>query len=111
MPITTLTGGYGLFQAANSTAVVTGASLGQRGVVSGMLSLSRNLGLITGGSAMGAVFAMSVGATDILSAGPQVIAGGMRSTFGVAAAILLVALAVSLHRFTSSWNAKATLAQ
>ena len=34
----------------------------QRGVVSGMLNLSRNLGLITGASAMGAVFALASGA-------------------------------------------------
>src|SRR5205823_10892734 len=54
--IAVLTPGYQLFQAANNTAVMTDVRPDQRGVMSGMLSLSRNLGLITGASVMGAVF-------------------------------------------------------
>mgnify|MGYP006211203185 CR=1 FL=1 len=48
--------GYALFQTANNTAVMSDIATEQRGVIAGMLNLSRNLGLITGASAMGAVF-------------------------------------------------------
>ncbi len=57
--IAILTPGYQLFQAANNTAVMMDVQPDQRGVMSGMLSLSRNLGLITGASLMGAVFALA----------------------------------------------------
>ena len=57
----------------------------QRGVISGMLNLSRNLGLITGASVMGAVFAFASATTDITTAQPEAVAAGMRITFAVAA--------------------------
>jgi hypothetical protein len=41
-----------LFQTANNTAVMTDVSPDQRGAISGMLNLSRNLGLITGTSSL-----------------------------------------------------------
>jgi EmrB/QacA subfamily drug resistance transporter len=56
-PLMVITVGYALFQTANNTAVMTNTRPEERGVVSGLLNLSRNLGLITGASAMGAVFA------------------------------------------------------
>jgi hypothetical protein len=49
-----------------------------------MLNLSRNLGLITGASVMGAVFALASGAADIATAQPEAVATGMRITFAVA---------------------------
>ncbi|KJS02657.1 MAG: hypothetical protein VR65_04775 [Desulfobulbaceae bacterium BRH_c16a] len=58
IPIALITGGYSLFQTANNTAVMTDINPDQRGVISGMLNLSRNLGRITGASLMGAVFAL-----------------------------------------------------
>jgi EmrB/QacA subfamily drug resistance transporter len=93
-----LTPGYQLFQAANNTAVMTGIRPDQRGVISGLLSLSRNLGLITGASVMGAVFALAVGTTDMTTAQPAAIATGMRITFTVAAALITLALATGLAR-------------
>ncbi|TJV65438.1 MAG: MFS transporter, partial [Mesorhizobium sp.] len=56
-PIAVITSGYALFQTANNTAVMSDIRPDQRGVISGLLNLSRNLGLITGASVMGAVFA------------------------------------------------------
>jgi MFS family permease len=111
MAITTLTAGYGLFQAANSTAVVTAASSVQRGVVSGLLSLSRNLGLITGASVMGAVFVAGVGTEEVLSAGPHEIAGGLRLVFGVAVALILVAILLSLHTARTSATGETLVAR
>ena len=85
-PLVIVTSGYALFQAAHNTAVMADVAAGERGVVSGLLTLSRNVGLITGASAMGAVFA----------------AGGLRFSFLLATALLILALA--LARLTSNAN-------
>src|SRR5882757_4996575 len=61
-----ITVGYALFQTANNTAVMSDIGPDQRGVISGMLNLARNLGLVTGASAMGAVFALAT--ADITAA-------------------------------------------
>ncbi len=94
-PLVVITAGYALFQAANNTAVMTNIRPDQRGVISGMLNLSRNLGLITGASAMGAVFALASATTDIATARPEAVATGMRITFAVAAGLIVVALAIA----------------
>lgn len=95
-PLAVLTAGYALFQAANNTAVIANSKAGQRGVVSGLLTLSRNLGLLTGASLMGTVFAIGSGATNLLAASPAEVAAGMRGTFAVAAGLICVALAVAV---------------
>jgi EmrB/QacA subfamily drug resistance transporter len=94
--IVVLTPGYQLFQAANNTAVMTDVRPDQRGVVSGMLNLSRNLGLVTGASAMGAVFALAAAASDVATASPAAVAAGMRITFAVAALLIVAALAAAV---------------
>ncbi|TIS93149.1 MFS transporter [Mesorhizobium sp.] len=94
--IAVLTPGYQLFQAANNTAVMMDVHPGQRGVISGMLSLSRNLGLVTGASVMGAVFALASATIDITTAHPEAVAAGMRITFAVAAVLIGVALAIAV---------------
>ncbi|CAI8756679.1 EmrB/QacA subfamily drug resistance transporter [Pseudomonas sp. IT-P291] len=92
VPLAVMTAGYALFQAANNTAVMLEVEAPQRGMVSGLLGLSRNLGLITGASVMGAVFAFGTASDDILQAQPEAIAQGMRMTFAVAAGLILAAL-------------------
>jgi predicted MFS family arabinose efflux permease len=79
VPMVVMTVGYALFQTANNTAVMVDIRPDQRGVISGMLNLSRNLGLVTGASVMGAVFA----------------ATSMGITFAVAAILIVVALAIA----------------
>jgi EmrB/QacA subfamily drug resistance transporter len=98
-----LSPGYQLFQAANNTAVMVNVSPGERGVVSGMLSLSRNLGLITGAAVMGAVFALAIAKPDITTARAEAVADGMSVTFAVAAVLMMVALAIA---FVSRARAK-----
>ena len=93
-PLVVLTAGYALFQAANNTAVLADVRADQRGVVSGLLNLSRNLGLVTGASVMGAVFALASGASNVADAQPDAVAAGTRVTFAVAAGLLVVALAL-----------------
>ncbi|HEX6093390.1 MAG TPA: MFS transporter [Dongiaceae bacterium] len=94
--IAVLTPGYQLFQAANNTAVMMDVQADQRGVISGMLNLSRNLGLITGAAVMGAWFALASGTVDITTAPPEAVATGMRITFAVAAALIVAALAIAV---------------
>ena len=95
LPLVVLTAGYALFQAANNTAVMANLQPGQRGVISGMLNLSRNLGLITGASVMGAVFALGSGTANVMTARPEAVAAGMRITFAVAAGLVGVAVGIA----------------
>ena len=95
VPLVVMTAGYALFQAANNTAVMTNIRADQRGVISGLLNLSRNLGLITGASVMGIVFALGSSTADIVAARPEAVAAGMRITFAVAAGLIVVALAIA----------------
>lgn len=90
-----MTAGYALFQAANTTALMSAAATDQRGVTSALLALTRNLGLVAGASAMGMVFSVSSEALHLpwLSAGG---ATGLQVTFVVAGLLASVALAVWL---------------
>ena len=111
-PIAVVTAGYALFQTANNTAIMTDVRQDQRGVVSGLLSLSRNLGLITGASVMGAVFASASGSVDIGTARPEDVAAGMRFTFGVASMLVVFAVAVAVGRPGSCrWRTESTESQ
>ncbi|MEW2087347.1 MFS transporter [Streptomyces sp. NPDC005283] len=96
-PIVVITVGYATFQTANNTAVMADIRPDQRGVTSGMLNLSRNLGLVTGTSVMGAVFALASATTDVTTAPSEAVATGMRFTFAVAAILIVVALAIALR--------------
>lgn len=89
-----LTPGYQLFQAANNTAVLSDVPDDRRGAVSGLLSLSRNTGLIAGAAAMGAVFAHLVGTHDFAHACAQAIRAAMGGTFLLAGVFMLVAVVV-----------------
>jgi EmrB/QacA subfamily drug resistance transporter len=95
-PIVVITGGYSLFQTANNTAVMTAIRPDQRGVISGMLNLSRNLGRLTGASVMGAVFAMAAATSTITTASSEAVASGMRITFAVATLLIVAALAIAV---------------
>jgi EmrB/QacA subfamily drug resistance transporter len=96
VPMAVVTAGYALFQTANASAVMANVPADRRGVVSGLLSLARNLGLVTGASAMGALFAAASGAADLAAAGPAAVASGMRATFAAAAVLIAAAVAVAV---------------
>lgn len=66
----------------------------QRSVAGGLINTARNLGLITGASLMGAVFAVGSGATDMATAHPDALDSGLRLTFAVPAALIVMALAI-----------------
>jgi MFS family permease len=92
--IVIMTAGYATFQAANNTGLMSRVDAAQRGLASGMLSLSRNLGLVTGASAMGAVFAAATGPAV---SDPTSVAAGLHATFGVGALLIAVALAIAVR--------------
>lgn len=86
-----LTPGYQLFLAALNTKGMLQAPAGRRGTISALLSLSRNLGLITGASAMGAIFAMAVGQADVTGASPDAIGFGLSATFTIGSVLVFIA--------------------
>lgn len=107
--IVIITPHYALFQAANNTAIMHDVRADQRGVISGLLSLSRNLGLITGASVMGTVFAAASGTSDFTAAHPAAVAAGMHATFAVAVLLIVVALGIAFGRRV--FAARASLSQ
>lgn len=94
VPMCLVTASYALFQAATITAVTRASGVRERGVIAGLLGLARNLGLITGASAMGTVFSMATGRVDLDSASPAAIATAMRVSYLVAALLVTIALAL-----------------
>lgn len=96
LSVAILSPGYQLFQASNNTAVMTNVSTEERGVFSGLLSLSRNIGLITGASAMGTLFAAFSDASQISNASSSSVAVGMQVTFFVATLLVLSALTLTI---------------
>ncbi|WP_233492822.1 MFS transporter [Chromobacterium sp. ATCC 53434] len=95
-PLLLLTVGYAQFQAANNTQVMAGSDASRRGLVAGLLNLARNLGLVTGAAAMGAVFAAATGTDQLATAAPEAVARGMHVVFAAAAGLIALALAISL---------------
>lgn len=92
--IIVLTPGYQLFQAANNTAALADVPKERRGMASGLLGLSRNIGLMAGASLMGAVFAHGAGTGDFIHAAPAAISAGMQLTFLLAGGLVLSAMAL-----------------
>ena len=87
IPIAIMTAGYSLFQTANNTAVMHGAAANQRGVISGVLNLSRNLGLLTGATFLGGVFALVANRSALPH--PDAVVFATRITFSVATAFIV----------------------
>lgn len=96
VPIVAITGSYAIFQAANNTGVMADVPQDRRGVISGLLTLSRNLGLITGASAMGAVFASASGSAHGVQGAPDAIAAGMHTTFAIATVLIALSLGIAV---------------
>lgn len=92
----TLTPGFQLFLAANNTAVMAGAPEEQRGMVSGLLGLSRNMGFMTGASVMTTFFAAAVGSADISIASARAVLDAFTMTFLASASLTLLALILAL---------------
>ncbi|HEY0043867.1 MAG TPA: MFS transporter [Allosphingosinicella sp.] len=94
LPIAVTTLGYALFQTGNNSLVLRRAPAGQRGLVSGLLTLLRNGGLIGGASAGAAIFAYALAGIDPAAASPDAVAAATQATFAAAAALVALALAL-----------------
>lgn len=92
LSVAVLTGGYALFQASNNTSVLAAAGTTHRGLASGLLHLSRHLGLLLGAAAIGAVFARAGQGHEADAAG---VALGFRQVFCAAAVLCTAALAIA----------------
>lgn len=90
-----LTPAFQLFLAANNTAVLTNAAKEQRGRLSGLLGLSRNLGLMTGASAMSFLFVAILGTGDAAQAAAAEVAHAFSMTFTAAAGMALITLGLA----------------
>ena len=98
-----LTPGYQLFLAANNTQTLTAGPATQSGSVSGLLGLSRSLGLIAGASLMGGLFSA---AAEAFGDTPQTSAtAGMQTTFVVGAVLLALAVVFGGSRKVSGFKA------
>lgn len=86
-----LTPGFQLFLTANNTAVMAAAPEDRRGMLSGLLSLSRNLGLMTGASAMAALFAALTGPLPVTQAPREAVANAFTVTFLTASGLAVIA--------------------
>ncbi len=86
--------GLAFFQTPNNTAVMADARPEERGLVSGLLALARNLGLMTGASLMGALFAHAAG--DAAVATPEAVTQGMQFAFRIAAFMAAAAFILAL---------------
>ena len=64
-------------------------------MVSGLLNLSRNLGLVTGASLMGAIFMRAAGVASIEGARASAVVIGTHAAFLTAAAFLALALVLT----------------
>ena len=100
LPISVMTAGYAVFQTANNTVLMTNVSRDRRGAIAGLLNLARNLGLISGASAMGAVFAHASRSADITAGSATSVAAGMHVTFAVAATLMFGALVIGVRGHT-----------
>ena len=92
------TASYACFQTANNTAVMANVAPDRSGVISGLLNLSRNLGLVTGATLMGALFALGCGSDDVVTAAPAAVAAGLHVTFAIAAGLAGAAFALQRAR-------------
>ncbi|MCL6702234.1 MFS transporter [Pseudomonas sp. T1.Ur] len=89
--ITVTTLGYAMFQTANNAAVMAEIPASQRGVIAGLLNLSRNLGFFSGAAVLGAVFAALLPTNGTPSASPQAVADGLHVTFAAALSLMVLA--------------------
>jgi len=99
--------GLGLFQSPNNSAVLGSVPAERLGVASGLLSLSRNLGVASGLPLLSALFATRVIASPnlqeksmgISKASPAALLNGLSLTYQAAAGIVLAAVILAALAF------------
>ncbi|WP_298920965.1 MFS transporter [uncultured Roseobacter sp.] len=97
-----LTPAFQMFLAANNTAVLAGATKDESGRLSGLLGLSRNIGLMTGASAMSSLFVIVLGTGEADQASAEEVANAFSITFSAASALALMTLGLAIYGFSSA---------
>lgn len=95
--------GLGFFQSPNNSAVMGAVAAERLGIASGLLALSRNLGVASGLPLLSALFAtqlmaasgLSGAPVDVSNAHPAALVSGIELTYRVAAGVVLLALFVA----------------
>lgn len=96
LPLVLLTPGFQLFLAANNTALMLVSGENQRGMVSGLLGLSRNLGFMAGASVMMALFAAAAGTRQIVDAPAAIVGRAFTVTFLAGVAMTACACLITI---------------
>ena len=88
--------GRQLFLAANNTAVMTGTQDADKGLLSGLLGLSRNLGFMAGASLAPWTFAFMLDGHGVAGSSSQAIGEAFTGTFAAAAGLCVLAIVLAL---------------
>lgn len=96
-----ITPGFQLFLAANNTAVMAAAADEHRGLFSGLLGLTRNLGFMAGASLLPLLFASLLGGHDLAGSSTQAVGEAFSTTFLAAAGLCALAFFLALLGNTS----------
>ncbi len=91
-----LTPCFQLFLTGNNTAIINAAPEDQRGIISGLMGLSRNLGFMTGASVMATIFISSLGQPDLVHATVSSVDSAFTITLLTAAGLALISLIITL---------------
>lgn len=89
--IAMVTMGYAIFQTANNTAILFGIQSSEKGLLSGIINLSRNIGLINGATIMGSLFSLFTRPQDHHAVTAENITHGFMLIFAISAGIIAVA--------------------
>lgn len=93
-----VTPGFALFMAANNTGVMMAAPEAHKGMLSGLLGLSRNLGLMLGAALLPLLFAWLLGAGGLSHSSRQAMDQAFATTFLAAAGLCLLTLLLAWTR-------------
>ncbi|MBU6953119.1 MFS transporter [Hahella sp. HN01] len=86
--------GYAIFTVANNTQLMARAAPEQRGQISGLLNLARNLGMLTGAALMSALFDSVTSASALGALTSQLAETGLHRVYACVSLVLCVGLAV-----------------
>lgn len=106
IPVVLIGFGFGAFQTSNNTVIMRESPLDRRGTISGWLSLSRNIGLISGAAIIGALFG-AVTHGNVQSG--EVVAAAMRSAFTGAASMGVIAVVLGVFVYYSGPRSSGSL--
>ncbi|WP_444934090.1 MFS transporter [Microbulbifer sp. JTAC008] len=98
----TMAMGYGTYLSTVNTMTMNSARAEVRGRISGFLSLSRGLGLLTGASVMSVIFVGLVPSQPLQDMSPSQIADGLNAVYRLASMFLLTALTIQVVSILAS---------